>query len=43
MASRLRARMIHRMLAFAVEYIQVDADGLRVSYLQVRQWQHCIC
>ena len=37
MASRLRARMIHRVLAFAVEYVQIDADNLRVTYLQERE------
>jgi len=35
--SRLRARMIHWVLAFAVEYIQIDADNLRVTYLQERE------
>jgi hypothetical protein len=29
--------MVHRVTAFAVEYIQIDADSLRISYLQERE------
>jgi len=29
--------MVHRVLAFAVEYVQIDADNLRISYLQERE------
>lgn len=32
--SRFRARMLHRGLSFAVQYVQLDADDLRASYTQ---------
>lgn len=32
--SHLKARMLHRMLAFAVQYVQVSVSDLQVTYSQ---------
>lgn len=33
-SSRFRARIIHRLLAFCVQYVELDATMLSCSYLQ---------